>query len=203
MTHGFDHLSLEYVLMLGYAVSLGLIALLLETAARHAHQRSLNMSTAGFTYHRERDVWKCPRDQHLFPVFSDMQRGVVVYRAPAAACNVCPSKAACTDSSNGREIERRIPNGLEYGMQRFHRAMSLTLLVLASLMLTVELFRADGLYPRLALGIVLAAFCLVMRRLAADMLPARGAAQRRAGSRGNAPSPPPAKFPPSSTRFFG
>lgn len=203
MAHGFDHLSLEYVLILGYAVLLALIALLLEMAARRAHQRSLNMSTAGFTYHPERDVWKCPRDQHLFPVFSDRQHGVVVYRAPASVCNVCPSKAACTDSNTGREIERRIPNGLEYGMQRFHRAMSLMLLVLASAMLIVELIRADGLSPRLALGIVLATLCLVMWRLAADMIPATGAPPSRGESRRIASSTPPAKFPSSSTHFFG
>lgn len=164
-------LSIEYVLMLGYAVMLALIALLLELAARHAHKRSLETATVGFTYHRERDIWKCPEDQHLFPVFSDHARGVVVYRAPAAACNSCPSKAACTDSDNGREIERRIPQGLEYGMQRFHRAMSITLLVLADLMLLVELFRAPGLYPRLSLVAALVVFSLVIMQLGSSLRP--------------------------------
>lgn len=161
--------SVEYVLMLGYAVALAIIALLLEMAARHAHQRSLNTSTAGFTYHPERDIWQCPRDQHLFPVFSDTARGVVVYRAPASACNTCRSKAACTDSNHGREIERKTTKGLEYGMQRFHRAMSLTLLLLASVILVTEIARASGLYPRLVLGAVLAAFCIVMWRLGMAM----------------------------------
>jgi heme A synthase len=165
--------SVEYVLMLGYAVALALIAFLLEIAARHAHQRSLNTSTAGFTYHPERDIWQCPRDQHLFPVFSDSAKGVVVYRAPASACNTCRSKAACTDSNHGREIERRTTNGLEYGMQRFHRAMSLTLLLLASVILVTEMLRADNLYPRLVLGAVLAAFCIVMWRLGMAMRTSR------------------------------
>jgi hypothetical protein len=163
------NVSIEYVLMLGYAIVLAIVALLLEIAARHAHKRSLNTSTVGFTYHPERDVWQCPRDQHLFPVFSDSAKGVVVYRAPASACNTCPSKAACTDSNDGREIERRTTNGLEYGMQRFHRAMSLTLLLLASAMLVTELLRADGLYPRLVLGSVLTAFCIVMWQLGMTM----------------------------------
>src|SRR5271155_4679829 len=96
--------SLEFVLMLGYAVSLAFIALLLESAARHAHRRSLGASTAGFTYHPDRDIWRCPQDQHLFPIFSDTARGAVIYRAPAAVCNSCRSKAACTDSDHGREI---------------------------------------------------------------------------------------------------
>lgn len=163
------HASLEFTLMLAYAVSLAFIAFLFECAARHAYRRSLGASTAGFTYHPDRDVWKCPQDQHLFPIFSDSAKGVVVYRAPAAACNSCKSKAACTDSNKGREIERRDLNGLEYGMQRFHRAMSLTLLVLASLILLVELFRVSGLYPRLMLTSVLALLCLIVERLAVSL----------------------------------
>jgi hypothetical protein len=48
--------------MLGYAVFLALIALLLELAARHAHRRSLSISTVGFTYHPDRDIWRCPEE---------------------------------------------------------------------------------------------------------------------------------------------
>src|SRR6516225_1879369 len=139
--------SLECILMLGYAISLALIALLLEWVAGHAHRRSLRFSTAGFTYHPDRDIWRCPRDQHLFPVFSDSATGRVIYRAPAATCNACPSKAACTDSSDGREIQRSTLSELEHGMKRFHRVVSLTLLVLASLILVVELFRTGSVYP--------------------------------------------------------
>lgn len=80
---------IEFILMLGYAISLALIALLLELAARHAHERSLSVRTSGFIYHPERDIWSCPEDQHLFPGFSDSAKGTVIYRAPAAACNAC------------------------------------------------------------------------------------------------------------------
>src|SRR5438128_6631928 len=104
-----------------------------------------------------------------FPVFSDSARGTVLYRAPAAACNACPSKAACTDSSQGREIERSDLNGLEYGMKRFQRAVSLTLLVLASLILVVELFRTGGLYPRIVLASALTLFCVLIGRLSAKL----------------------------------
>lgn len=163
------HASLEFTLMLAYAVSLAFIAFLLERAAHHAHRRSLGASTIGFTYHPDRDVWRCPQDQHLFPIFSDSAKGVVVYRAPAAACNSCKSKADCTDSNKGREIQRGDLNGLEFGMHRFHRAMSLTLLVLANLILLVELFRASGLYPRLTLISVLALLCPIVERLAVNL----------------------------------
>ena len=136
---------LEYVLMLGYSLSLALIALLLEWIGHHAHRRSVVGSTAGFTYHPDRDVWRCPKDQHLFPVFSDSVRGTVMYRAPAKTCNSCPSKMACTDSSSGREIEATCLTMVESGMKRFHRAVSLTLLVLASLFLE----NLPGLLPGL------------------------------------------------------
>jgi hypothetical protein len=160
--------------MLGYAVLLAAVALLLELMARHAHRRSLNISTAGFTYHPDRDIWKCPEEQHLFPVFSDWSKKTVVYRAPASTCNACKKKAACTDSNNGREIERKTSSGLEYGMQRFHRAMSVTLLALASLILLIEFFRVGGVYPRALLVGVLAVFTGVTARLCRELVAGTG-----------------------------
>lgn len=176
------NMSIEFVLMLGYAVLLAFIALGLEFAARHAHRRSLSMRTAGFTYHRERDIWQCPEEQHLFPVFSDPTKKVTVYRAPAAACNVCRSKPACTDSDAGREIERRDLDGLQYGMQRFHRAFSLTLLVLASLILIIEFCRSTGIYSRAILGSVFTLFCLTLWRLSMVLSGRRGDSTARQSS---------------------
>ena len=165
---------LECILMLGYAASLALIALVLEWLAHHAHRRTLGLSTAGFTYHPDRDIWRCPQDQHLFPVFSDPARGRVIYRAPAATCNACPSKSACTDSGHGREVERSNLSELEYGMNRFHRGVSLTLLVLASTILAIELFRTSGFYPRIALVSALAVFCGVIHHLSAKLVDSDG-----------------------------
>ena len=157
--------SLEFVLMWGYAVSLAGVSLVLEWVAGYAHRRSMAIVTTGFTYHPEKDIWRCPKDQHLFPIFSDHARGVVVYRAPASACNACPSKAACTDSGHGREIERSTLSGVEQGMKTFHRAVSLTLLGLASLILVVELCRAGSGYPRIMLAATLALFCGLLKRV--------------------------------------
>jgi len=158
-------LPLECMLMVAYAVVLALMAFLLEWASHHAHRRAQSASTVGFTYHPSQDIWKCPRDQHLFPVFSDVAKGVVVYRATAAACNICPSKPACTDSSHGREIAQRTLGEVEHGMTRFHRGLSLTLLTLASLMLLVELFRAGGTYAKVLLASMLVVFCVLIQRL--------------------------------------
>jgi len=166
------NISLEYVLALGYAVFLLAVALLLEVVARYAHQRSLRMSTVGFTYRPDSDTWRCPEDQHLFPVFSDPVKGSVTYRAPAAACNACRSKAACTDSSSGREIERKSAPSLQYRLQHFHRGLSLTLLVLANLILAVEILRTNGFYPRSLLVVVLILFCAIGMYLSSALPPA-------------------------------
>ena len=163
--------SIEFVLYLGYALFLALIALLLELVAGHAHRRSATASTIGFTYHPDLDVWDCPQDKHLFPVFSDSVKKTVTYRAPAEICNACPSKAACTDSNNGRTIERRSVESLQYGMQRFHRAISLTLLTLATLILAIEVYRTPAFYPRAVLIVVLFLFGLLGSRLFATLSP--------------------------------
>jgi len=159
---------IESLLMLAYAISLALIACFLEWIGGHAHRRSLGVSTTGFTYHADRDVWTCPRDQHLFRVFSNPGKRTATYRASASVCNSCPSKPACTDSSEGREIERNT-NDVQHGMKTFHHAVSLTLLVLASLILVVELFRTGGFYPRIVLAATLSAFCLVIQRQAVKL----------------------------------
>lgn len=162
-------LPLESTLMLAYSLSLALIALLLEWIAGHAHRRTVGVSTTGFTYHPERDLWKCPKDQHLFPVFSDSAKGITIYRAPASACNACPSKAGCTDSSHGRQIERSHLADVKHGMKKFHRAVSITLLALASLILLVDLFQTHGLYPRIALAATLTTFALIIRHVSANL----------------------------------
>jgi hypothetical protein len=162
-------ISLECILMAGYAGGLALIAVLLEWVARHAHRRSLGLSTAGFTYYPVQDIWRCPKDVHLFPAFSDPVKRTVIYRASAATCNACPIKAACTDSDQGRQIERSNVTELEYGIARFHRAVSLTLLVLASAILAVELVRTGGLYPRVVLAAPVTLLCVRIRYLAARL----------------------------------
>lgn len=167
--------SLEFVLYLGYALFLAAIAFLLELIAHHAHRRAMTVSTIGFTYHPDRDIWQCPEDKHLFPIFSDTVKKTVIYRAPADICNSCPSKAACTDSNSGRSIERKSTDTLQYGMQRFHRAVSLTLLTLAGLILVVEVYRTASFYPRALLVAILLLFAIAAGRLSVALSPEQGA----------------------------
>jgi len=58
---------------------------------------------------------------------------------------------------------------LEHGITRFHRALSLTLVVLATLILIVELVRTGGLYPRIVLAATLTPFCLLIQHLSAKV----------------------------------
>ncbi len=156
--------SMELVLVLGYATFLAIAAFTLEVMARHMHRRSMRISTVGFIYHADRDIWSCPRDQHLFPIFSDSHCGKVIYRAPASACNSCRNKNACTDSNSGREITRMASESIESGMLRFHRCFSLMMLSLAGFIVIVELFRTHASYPRLSLaGVLLLLFVAGLR----------------------------------------
>lgn len=156
--------SMELVLATGYAAFLAIIAFVLELIARRMHQRTRGLSTVGFTYHPDRDAWNCPRDQHLFPVFSDRQHGKVVYRASASVCNACPSKAACTDSNTGRVVERLENESVESGMLRFHRVFSFTLLLLSGLIITIEFFRTHEAQPRTVLAMMfLILFSIALR----------------------------------------
>ena len=49
-------------------------------------------------------------------------------------------------------------------------AVSLTLLVLASLILVVELLRTGGLYPRIVLASTLTLFCTIIQHLSSEVL---------------------------------
>jgi len=124
----------------GYAALLALIAAGLEAAARQSHLRSLQYRTAGFTYHRELDAWKCPTGQELRRTETDHARRLARYRAHAHVCNACRVKPQCTDSDQGREIEHPLEGWLAAEEGRFHRGISLLLLLLASLILMAELF---------------------------------------------------------------
>ena len=71
----------------------------------------------------------------------DNELRVVRYRAPAHTCNGCPIKSHCTDSDTGREISVSLDPWLSSAIGRFHRGISLVLLILAVLIMTIELLR--------------------------------------------------------------
>jgi len=154
-------IDIEVLLAVGYAVLLVAVAFGLELVARHAHRHSERWRVAGFRYRREHDVWECPAGERLVRVsFDDHGSGRARYRAPARACNACALKPLCTDSPHGREIEHQPDAWLQSELARFHRGMSLTLLLLASAWLVAEMFRHREPRELLLLGGVLAPITL-------------------------------------------
>ena len=131
----------EVVLAASYAIFLVGVAFILEFLARHSHQRSERYRNSGFVYLQDMDVWECPASRQLRRTATDDQRRVVHYRAPADACNACALKSHCTDSDDGRLLKRHLDSWVESELRRFHRGISLVLLVLATLILVAETVR--------------------------------------------------------------
>ena len=160
----------EVLLAAGYSLFLVGVAASLELLARHSHRRAEQFHVAGFKYHRQLDAWECPTGQSLSRVELDPKRRSVRYRAPSHACNSCPVKSNCTDSDSGREIERHLDSWLESEMGRFHRGISLALLLLAGLILAAEIARHDTLQELLVLGGMLVPISTMGVRLFARFL---------------------------------
>jgi Transposase DDE domain len=178
-------MSPEALLAGGYAAALLLGALTLEWLSAHTHRRALRYRTAGFTYHPGHDHWTCPEGEHLWPHEYDHERRLLRYRARAHVCNRCPVKERCTDSDSGRELVRPLDPWPHSEAGRFHRVISLMLVVLAAGVLLLALVRnhspaeAAALCP--LLGLCVLAGRLLLRDLRAH--PANfpdGAVYRRA-----------------------
>lgn len=193
-------MSGEVVLAAGYGASLLLAAAVMEWLSAHTHRRSLRYRTAGFSYDAQHDHWQCPEGQHLWPHEFDSDRRLVRYKAKAHVCNGCPRKDACTDSNTGREVVRPLDPWPHSEAGRFHRGLSLVLVVLAVLVLSVGLIRNHAVTEVAVLVGLLAGAALVGRWLLGDLrrhpanfpvpttshglgIPAADSAGRRARSR--------------------
>jgi len=131
-------IHVEVILAAGYAVFLAGVAFLLEALARHSHRRAEHYRNSGFTYQRKMDLWECPGGSQLVRVETNYQLRVVKYQAPAHHCNACSLKVNCTDSDDGRQLESRLDTWVESELRRFHRGLSLALLLLAAIILVAE-----------------------------------------------------------------
>ena len=164
-------LHIEVLLALSYALFLAGVAFLLEFLARHSHKRTERYRNAGFIYFRDLDYWQCPAGQQLVQLTTDHGRRVSLYQAPANACNSCSLKLNCTDSDSGRLLESRLDVWIESELRRFHRGISLVLLLLATVILVAEAFRYAYPHDReallgLLLTLGLAQLSLAMPRVA-------------------------------------
>jgi DDE family transposase len=166
-----EPLHIEVALAAGYASFLILVASGLEWFGRHSHRRSGQFRTAGFKYHGHLDVWECPCGHHLHPHYRHPARAVVRYRAPANTCNACARKNDCTDSEHGREIIHSSESWIESEAGKFHRVLSLTLFLLAALILIAEMLRhptfPEVLLPGSVMAFVLTRGLSLLRELRA------------------------------------
>lgn len=145
----------EVVLAASCAIFLVAVAFVLELLARHSHKRSERYRNSGFVYFQKMDLWECPAGRQLLRAETDYQRRIVHYRAPADACNACSLKNNCTDSNEGRLLESRLDSWLESELRRFHRGISLALLLLATVILLAETVRHAEARELLIVGTLL------------------------------------------------
>lgn len=163
-------MHVEVVLAAVYAIFLAAVALGLELLARHSHQRSKRYQHSGFTYFRDADAWECPAGQQLLRHQTDFQRRIVHYRAPADACNQCSLKINCTDSNDGRILKNHLDSWIESELRRFHRGISLALLLLATIILLAEVVRHANRPELLVVASLLLPISLVGTKLLASFL---------------------------------
>ena len=149
---------LEVLLGAGYAIFLALVAAALELLARHSHQRTQRARTIGFSYYADLDVWQCPNDKQLYRAEAIRESTVVRYQALAHHCNSCPIKHRCTDSDEGRVIEMQPDSWLQSELRKFHRGLSLTLLLLADVILVVTILQQNNLRDQILIALPL--FCI-------------------------------------------
>jgi hypothetical protein len=162
MIHG---VHMEVILAGGYALLLVGVSVILEIVARHSHHRSEHFHNSGFVYKKKLDVWQCPTGHHLTREQTDFERKIALYRAPAHKCNVCHCKKDCTDSNDGRVLESRLDAWLQSELCRFHRGISLALLLLAALVLAAEMMEYRAPHEWILLGILLAPIVIAGSKL--------------------------------------
>jgi hypothetical protein len=167
-------MHVEVFLALIYALFLAGVAFLLERLARRSQRRAEGYRNSGFIYFRELDYWECPAGHQLVQLHTDHQRRIILYRAPASACNSCSLKLNCTDSDEGRVLERRLDTWIESELRRFHRGLSLALLLLATIILLAEIVR----YPQVQDREALVAFLLPLALAEFKLLPSLGLRHR-------------------------
>lgn len=165
-----DGFHAEVLMAAGYTLFLVLVAMLLEWLAKHSHRRSEQMRVTGFKYHPEFDHWECPTGQLLRRHSVDHVNNIVRYRAPGHKCNCCHKKPDCTDSDEGREIEHRVNAWVRSEIRRFHRGISLALLLLAGLILVAEAVRYDRPRDLFLIGSLLIAISVLGMRLASGLI---------------------------------
>lgn len=136
--------DLEAWLVLAYVGLVLVAARAFEMLARLHFARARRHAEQGFAYDADADHYHCPEGERLPLHLLDEGRRLAVYRAPAASCNRCPSKGACTPHDAGRHIYRPLAAWAETDLGRFHRHLALLMFVVGAALSVAGLVRWWG-----------------------------------------------------------
>ena len=73
-----------------------------------------------FTYDSERDVYTCPGGADLRYRGNSYSTRVRIYQAPTASCEACALRARCTDSGEGRKLNRHFDEDYRERVRSYH-----------------------------------------------------------------------------------
>ncbi len=89
-------------------------------AMRSYEDRTPFYSASRFQYDAERDEYRCPQGHTLTFARVKWTEDAVVYRADPTICEGCPVRRECTDSKNGRIIQRSLYADYLERVRRYH-----------------------------------------------------------------------------------
>jgi hypothetical protein len=124
-------LDLQLVLLLAYVLVLWGGGWVVEVLARAHFHRAQRYAHHQFAYDNELDRYECPQGELLTLHTFDDRNKLAIYKAPAASCNACMLKAFCTPHDEGRHVYRSLAEFHETDVGRFHRWVSLIILLIA------------------------------------------------------------------------
>ena len=169
----------EVSLLLGYAIVVLAGARLMEWLARVHFERARRYAEGGFHYDADADDYHCPQGERLPLHVIDEHERVAVYRAPAASCAACPSKAACTPHDEGRHVYRPLAEWAETDVGRFHRWVAVLMTGSVTAVGVAALARWAG---RPGTGLLVVAFVVAATTLVCDWRLARASTRSPAGA---------------------
>lgn len=124
-------IDLVQVLLLAYLAALWVGGWTLEALARSHFHRARRFAHGSFAYDEGLDRYECPQGELLTLDTYDSRNKLAIYQAPAASCNACALKTFCTPHDEGRRVYHSLAEFHETDLGRFHRGLSLTILLVA------------------------------------------------------------------------
>ena len=131
----------EVVLAASYAIFLVGVAFVLEFLARHSHKRSEHYRNSGFVYFQKMDLWECPAGRQLLRIETDYQHRLSTIVRLQTHATHAPSRITAPIPTTDASLESHLDSWVESELRRFHRGISLALLLLATVILVAETVR--------------------------------------------------------------